>query len=587
MPQAPLKHGNAGGTSTAAELDALPSVQFGVRFSLKPARPVPCGLAVLTPRPMTVSSTRATPCCACSTCGPPRAGRAHGGLISPVRPGRFHHCAAEDRPDPEPNQLAHDPGCTALPRPPARVDVHAVGYGSDAGTNHRKVKNSWGTLGGEHGYVRLHRSKHLLAGECGIPSGSPSSLVVSGVWCLIAMWSEVPSRSRRMLDVACCTRKEAQKEVTASKKKLGSVKKAHRTDEEWRKHFSPRLASPSGSAAVDRHGPGRVHAPHRPTGTENGQGWVCVRVEHGEVPGEPTSQEPGARYYGLGDEGSVSEVGGSRPDWLFPVSGPQERVQRHTEEQIITSVSVPMLDASVPLVVEQPVDVLKIIDAMLPDVEQVIEVPKIILLEQVPKRATPCDPLLVEQLVSALRSMGTCRATPGGKPPQASPATDWASARRWASRSPHSSPAASCAALQCPPWLTTSATPSASRTSSTWQNTMCALMLPSSRRSRPTRLSFFWDSLTKPWLSVNFPGATSTLEWKRPCRISPPLPLGTLEASPGRCRWGRRAPPGPEVPVPVSVILARGRDAAGVEWCQVAGRRGDYRWQWGTRRVNC
>ena len=37
VPQAPLKHGNAGGTSIAAELDALPSVECGVRFSLKPS----------------------------------------------------------------------------------------------------------------------------------------------------------------------------------------------------------------------------------------------------------------------------------------------------------------------------------------------------------------------------------------------------------------------------------------------------------------------------------------------------------------------------------------------------------------------
>ena len=36
MPQASLKHGNAGGTSIAAELDALPSVQCGVRFSSSP-----------------------------------------------------------------------------------------------------------------------------------------------------------------------------------------------------------------------------------------------------------------------------------------------------------------------------------------------------------------------------------------------------------------------------------------------------------------------------------------------------------------------------------------------------------------------
>ena len=46
----------------------------------------------------------------------------------------------------------------------------------------------------------------------------------------------------------------------------------------------------------------------------------------------------------------------------------------HMEQIIDTFVPVPMLDAPATLVV----DVLKIINTMLPDVEQVIEVPKII-----------------------------------------------------------------------------------------------------------------------------------------------------------------------------------------------------------------
>ena len=40
VPQAPLKHGNAGGTSIAAGCDAPPSAQCGVKCSLKPSRPV-------------------------------------------------------------------------------------------------------------------------------------------------------------------------------------------------------------------------------------------------------------------------------------------------------------------------------------------------------------------------------------------------------------------------------------------------------------------------------------------------------------------------------------------------------------------
>ena len=82
-------------------------------------------------------------------------------------------------------------------------------------------------------------------------------------------------------------------------------------------------------------------------------------------------------YFGLDDD-SVPKLGGSRPDQL-PGSGPQELVQRHTVEQIIDSFApVPMLDAPVQAV-GQLLEVLKIIDTLVPDVEQAIEVPKIVL----------------------------------------------------------------------------------------------------------------------------------------------------------------------------------------------------------------
>ena len=110
------------------------------------------------------------------------------------------------------------------------------------------------------------------------------------------------------------------------------------------------------------------------------------------------SQEPGTLYHDL-DDVSVPELGGSRPDWLFAVSGPQERVQRHTVEQMADSAPVlPMLDAPVPLMVEQPVQVLKFLDISLPDAEQVIEVPKI-FSEDSPSRSSVSEPQLADQLV--------------------------------------------------------------------------------------------------------------------------------------------------------------------------------------------
>ena len=52
------------------------------------------------------------------------------------------------------------------------------------------------------------------------------------------------------------------------------------------------------------------------------------------------------------DVDEVPAAVGSRPDRLSPVSGPQERVPRHTVEQIVdTALVVPFLDVLVPQMV--------------------------------------------------------------------------------------------------------------------------------------------------------------------------------------------------------------------------------------------
>ena len=93
----------SGPTEARQRRRAPPSGQCGVRFSLKPSCPTPCGLDVLTPRPMTMSTTRATPCCSC--------------LPTPSLAARWSsfaqdifNIAQQDRPLPQPEHLAHDPG---------------------------------------------------------------------------------------------------------------------------------------------------------------------------------------------------------------------------------------------------------------------------------------------------------------------------------------------------------------------------------------------------------------------------------------------------------------------------------------------
>ena len=96
---------------------------------------------------------------------------------------------------------------------------------------------------------------------------------------------------------------------------------------------------------------------------------------------------------------SVPELGGSRLDRLPAVSGPEERVPRRIVEQIVDIVPVvQLLHVPVPQPVDSVVEVLKILDKSFPDVEQVIEVPKI-LQHTVLQRSSLQEPQLAEQLV--------------------------------------------------------------------------------------------------------------------------------------------------------------------------------------------
>ena len=95
----------------------------------------------------------------------------------------------------------------------------------------------------------------------------------------------------------------------------------------------------------------------------------------------------------------MPELGGSRPDRIATLSGPQERDLRRTVGQIVDAVPlVPLLDDPVPQMGEQLPDILRFFCTFSPDPEQVIEVPKI-LLDDVPMRAAERDTQLGEQLV--------------------------------------------------------------------------------------------------------------------------------------------------------------------------------------------
>ena len=89
---------------------------------------------------------------------------------------------------------------------------------------------------------------------------------------------------------------------------------------------------------------------------------------------------------------------------------PQVRVQRHVVEHITDLVRVApvvqILDAPVPQMGEHLPGVLPFSDALMPDLEQVIEVPKI-LPDDVPLRTVVRDTQLGEELVEVPTEPGT------------------------------------------------------------------------------------------------------------------------------------------------------------------------------------
>ena len=140
---------------------------------------------------------------------------------------------------------------------------------------------------------------------------------------------------------------------------------------------------------------------------------VVGSLPHGEVFAVPVFHQV---HHGLraGDEipenlvdppvvpgqGDFLRVVARRPPPLVDVM-PSSRFHRHIMEDLgELAPSVQLLDLPVPQMVDQPVDILKIIAMLLPAVdEQVIDVPKIIQ-DSTPQRLKPPEPQqLVEQLV--------------------------------------------------------------------------------------------------------------------------------------------------------------------------------------------
>ena len=99
-------------------------------------------------------------------------------------------------------------------------------------------------------------------------------------------------------------------------------------------------------------------APHGDRGRP-GTGRGARDELHGHAPEDAPPRAAGTQYFAM-DVDDVPAAGGSRPDRLPDVSGPQERVQRRTVQQIVDYPSLPILDDPEPLMVGQVIEVPKI-----------------------------------------------------------------------------------------------------------------------------------------------------------------------------------------------------------------------------------
>ena len=118
-------------------------------------------------------------------------------------------------------------------------------------------------------------------------------------------------------------------------------------------------------------------------------------VLHGHVPEHPTPQAARTEYFSLTSKMCLPPGRGLT---ALLASGRRGGFQRRTVEQTVDAPLLLYLDSLAPLMLEQLVDVLQFVDALVPVAEQVIEVPKIIL-ENIPVRTLVREPQLAEQLV--------------------------------------------------------------------------------------------------------------------------------------------------------------------------------------------